>query len=255
LKRASGGGDVGNKRPRRRRGTKTAERPSKQAAPEAHVMYLIRDILLIFVLAVGGTAALVYFGVFDVSADVPHSPAVYQLLESVRQRSIEVHSARIVVPPLDDEKMVAEGAEHYDAMCTGCHLAPGVADTELRRGLYPQPPKLAEARGLPPAQAFWAIKHGIKLTAMPAWGTTHDNAAIWNIVAFLQKLPDLTPEQYQALTAAAGHDHEGHEHSHEHAPDHEHDATGDDAHDPDAPAADPGQHGHDPDHAGDPAPH
>jgi mono/diheme cytochrome c family protein len=207
-------------------------------------MYLIRDILLIFVLAVGGTAALVYFGAFDVSADVPHSPVIYKLLESARQRSIEVRSADIAVPPLDDEKMVAEGAEHYDAMCTGCHLAPGAPDTELRRGLYPQPPKLAEVRGLPPARAFWAIKHGIKLTAMPAWGTTHDNAAIWNIVAFLQKLPDLTPEQYQALTAAAGHDHEGHEHGHEHAADHEHDATGDDAHDHDAPAADHEQHGH-----------
>ncbi|HEY2426011.1 MAG TPA: cytochrome c, partial [Pseudolabrys sp.] len=97
---------------------------------------------------------------------------------------------------------------------------------------------------LPPARAFWAIKHGIKLTAMPAWGTTHDNTAIWNIVAFLQKLPDLTPEQYTSLTAAAEHDHEGHEHSHEHAADHEHGATGDDAHDHDEPAADQEQHGH-----------
>ena len=208
-------------------------------------MYLIRDILLIFVLAVGGAAAFVYFGAFDVSADVPHSPVVYQLLESARQRSIEVRSADIVVPPLDDEKMVAEGAEHYDAMCTGCHLSPGAADTALRRGLYPQPPKLAEARGLPPARAFWAIKHGIKLTAMPAWGTTHDNAEIWNIVAFLQKLPDLTPEQYAALTAAAGHDHEGHEHSHEHAPDHEPGAAGEDEHNHDAPPpADHDEHGH-----------
>src|SRR5262249_48098 len=143
-----------------------------------HAMYLIRDILLIFVLVVAGAAAIVWFGAYDVGADVPHSPLVYKLLDEARDRSIEVRSAEIAVPPLDDPKMIAKGAEHYDAMCTGCHLAPGMDDTELRRGLYPQPPKLAEVRDLTPAQAFWTIKHGIKLTAMPAWGATHDNESI-----------------------------------------------------------------------------
>ena len=185
-------------------------------------MYLIRDILLIFILVVAGVAAFVWFGAFDVGADVPHSPLVYNLLDRARQRSIEVHARDIAVPSLDDAKMIAEGAEHYDAMCTGCHLAPGMADTEIRRGLYPQPPKFTELRGLDPAQAFWAIKHGIKLTAMPAWGATHDNAEVWNIVAFLKKLPDLSPEDYKNLTAAADHAHEGHQHGHEHGADQDH---------------------------------
>jgi mono/diheme cytochrome c family protein len=184
-------------------------------------MYLIRDIILILVLAVLGIAAFVYFGAFNIAADVPHWPVVYRLLEAARQRSIEVHAEDIPVPKLDDPNMVAEGANHYDAMCAGCHLAPGAQDTEIRRGLYPQPPKLAEARGLPPAEAFWAIKHGIKLTAMPAWGNTHDNEAIWNIVAFLQKLPTMTADDYQKLTNASGmpDHHEDHEHMHEHAAD------------------------------------
>jgi mono/diheme cytochrome c family protein len=38
------------------------------------------------------------------------------------------------------------------------------------------------------------------MTAMPAWGVTHSDAEIWNIVAFLQKLPRLSPQQYRALT-------------------------------------------------------
>jgi mono/diheme cytochrome c family protein len=181
-------------------------------------MYLIRDIILIALLIVLGAAAFVYFGAFNIAADVPHWPVVYHLLEAARQRSIEVHAEDIPVPKLDDPNMVAEGANHYDAMCAGCHLAPGAQDTEIRRGLYPQPPKLAEARGLPPAEAFWAIKHGIKLTAMPAWGNTHDNEAIWNIVAFLQKLPGMTADDYQKLTNAAGstNNHEAHEHEHGH---------------------------------------
>src|SRR3546814_10584022 len=54
---------------------------------------------------------------------------------------------------------------NFDSMCVGCHLAPGMAETELSNGLYPAPPSLAEA-GLygDPAKTFWVIKHGIKAT-------------------------------------------------------------------------------------------
>ncbi len=76
--------------------------------------------------------------------------------------------------------------------------------------MYPQPPDLSKVKR-DPAQTFWIIKHGIKMSGMPAWGATHDDARIWAMVAFLQQLPRLTPEQYQILTArddeAESHDH------------------------------------------------
>ncbi|MGH8456557.1 MAG: c-type cytochrome, partial [Stenotrophobium sp.] len=72
-----------------------------------------------------------------------------------------------------------------------------------------------------PAEEFWMIKHGVKMTAMPAWGPTHDDAKIWGMVAFLQKLPKLTPAQYAAMTGAAGgqaHDADQHMHLRMNAP-------------------------------------
>ncbi|HJU38766.1 MAG TPA: nuclear transport factor 2 family protein, partial [Tahibacter sp.] len=45
------------------------------------------------------------------------------------------------------------------------------------------------------------IKHGIKASGMPAWGPTHDDARIWAMVAFLEKLPTLSQDEYQILTA------------------------------------------------------
>ena len=116
--------------------------------------------------------------------------------------------------PLNDPAMISEGAEHYAAMCAGCHLAPGMEDTEIRAGLNPQPPKLADPWPNNPGEQFWAIKHGIKFTAMPAWGPTHDDKTIWNIVAFLQKIQTLTPQQYAQMTANAGAEHDQHEHHH-----------------------------------------
>lgn len=59
-----------------------------------------------------------------------------------------------------------------------------------------------------PKAAFWVIKHGIKMSAMPAWGPTHDDATIWSMVAFLQKLPILDATQYKAIVAKAPPDEE-----------------------------------------------
>jgi ketosteroid isomerase-like protein len=105
-------------------------------------------------------------------------------------------------------------------MCTGCHLKPGMTDSEIRSGLYPQPPNLSQQR-VDPQDAFWVIKHGLKMSAMPAWGLTHDDDTIWSMVAFLQKLPDLTPAQYQDVVAKAPPDEDmdmgeegGHHHHH-----------------------------------------
>lgn len=169
----------------------------------------------------------VYLGIFDVAADQPHGALLHWLSTTTRERSIAVRSIGTKVPELDSAASIAEGAHEYAEMCAGCHLGPGVADNEFRKGLYPIAPALAapEFAGDPsePAAArqFWIVKHGIKMSAMPAWGITHDDDTIWGIVAFLQKLPALTAEQYAQMTSdsVVGHEGPGHQHDgsgHEH---------------------------------------
>jgi len=157
---------------------------------------------LIGTAAVGFVLLFVYLGIFNVAADVPHSALVSTLMQLVRDRSIAARIKDVQVPPLDDSKLIADGGEHYAAMCVDCHLAPGVKPSEMRQGLYPQPPDLTEQSDAGPAAKFWTIKHGIKMSAMPAWGKTHDDRSIWGLVAFLEKLPALTPDEYRALVGA-----------------------------------------------------
>ena len=161
----------------------------------------ITAIALLAVIA-AAAAVFVFLGIYDIGADAPHTRFVHSMIQTARDRSIQVRSADLSVPKLDDPQLVLKGAGQYAAMCTECHLAPGEKQSELRAGLYPQPPKLAETR-VDAKRAFWVIKHGIKMTAMPAWGSTHDDATIWSMVAFLQKLPGLTPEQYKDIVAKA----------------------------------------------------
>jgi mono/diheme cytochrome c family protein len=149
-----------------------------------------------------GVVLFVYSGRYNMGADAPHWAATLDLLTTLRDRSITAHSADLQAPDLRDPALISQGAGHYAAMCVDCHLAPGVANSEIRPGLYPQPPNLAQVH-IAPKIAFWAIKHGIKMSAMPAWGASHDDATIWSMVAFVQKLPDLDAAQYQQIVAAA----------------------------------------------------
>lgn len=149
-------------------------------------------------------AIVIYAGVYDVGADTPHTRPVFWLLNTVRERSIAVRAKNVAVPTnLDDPKRVAAGAAEYEEMCSGCHLAPGMKRTEIAQGLYPRAPELRRGTELTPAQEFWVVKHGVKSTGMPAWGVTHDDELLWNVVAFLRKLPELTAEQYQTLVKSA----------------------------------------------------
>ena len=160
---------------------------------------------LVIVLLLGVLAAIGFVGAgwYDVGADSPHSKATYALLQFARERSVAHYARDLSVPAnLGEDAVILKGAGQYAAMCTGCHLQPGMKDSEIRPGLYPQPPDLSQVR-VDPREAFWVIKHGIKMSAMPAWGSSHDDATIWSMVAFLQKLPGLTPAEYKVIVAKA----------------------------------------------------
>ncbi len=46
------------------------------------------------------------------------------------------------------------------------------------------------------------------MTGMPSWGVTHDDELLWDIVAFLRKMPKLTADEYQGLVSSAPKTHE-----------------------------------------------
>lgn len=171
--------------------------------PNQRSMLIGAGLLTAALFVIGALVAVL--GLYNVAADAPHTALVRNVIAFARERSIDAHSGGITVPKLSDEGMIADGASHYAGMCTGCHLAPGMKENEMRPGMNPKPPILADFPPDDPAETFWAIKHGIKMTGMPAWGTTHDDNEIWELVAFLQKLHGMTPEKYHALIKAAPH--------------------------------------------------
>lgn len=150
-----------------------------------------------------GAAGFVGSGLYNIGADDHHTRPVLWIIEHLRNRSVAIRSRDLQVPALDDHERVVRGANRYATLCTGCHLAPGVDRSVLRAGLYPHPPNLVQQDLSNPQTAFWTIKHGIKMSAMPAWGKTLDDTAVWDLVAFIRQMPAMSPELYRALIAGS----------------------------------------------------
>ena len=175
---------------------------------KSHTRHIIVTSAVLGALAIGA-GMFAWSGLYNIGADDAHTRPVYSMLEMMRERSVTARSRKLhASPDLNDAARIRQGAGNYNAMCTGCHLAPGMAETELSKGLYPAPPNLSEANMKDPAHHFWVIKHGIKASGMPAWGKSMSDDYIWNMVAFLQQLPKLDEAQYQAMVATSG----GHSH-------------------------------------------
>lgn len=175
-------------------------------------------LITLLLLAIGGMAFM-HSGMYNVAATDPHLPFVESMMHSTLHASVEAGAEELEVPDLDSDRMIRAGASAYDQLCAACHLKPGLDSTVLRAGLNPMPPVLSETTHQSPAQQFWIIKNGIKMTGMPAWGVTHEDQELWEIVAFLRQLPELSQPEYVAMITPSGPEagnatHDGHDHEH-----------------------------------------
>jgi len=168
-------------------------------------MSCIKGLFVLLVIACIAGVVVMFSGVINVAATSPHNPITEFVLGTTMDKSVHYHAKGITAPPLDDPGMVMDGFRHYREMCVGCHLAPGIAETEISKGLLPEPPAMQEVvEEWQPAELFWVTKNGVKMSGMPAWGPTHSDQKIWAIVAFLEKLPHMTAEQYAEMDKMAG---------------------------------------------------
>lgn len=162
---------------------------------------LMAFVALLIVLAVA-VVAWVYSGTFNVAASEPHAPWARWLIETTMRQSVRAHAGGVTVPSLADPQRVETGARLFQDHCVACHGGPVAEPLPFARAMNPEPPLLTEAVAeWTSAELFWIIKHGLKMTGMPAWGRTHADGDIWSLVAFLNQLPTMPAERYRAIVA------------------------------------------------------
>lgn len=170
---------------------------------------MIFGILLVAVLA----AAIVFTGSFNVSAIVPPSKAERRLATFALDRSVSRRATNQENPLPMNAETLRGGLHEFGENCVVCHGAPGVDPGAIGQGLNPGAPDLT----LPRVQArsdgelFWITSNGIRMTGMPAFSPTHDEKEIWEMVAFIRHLPEITDEETARLKEEAGSEAEGEE--------------------------------------------
>lgn len=161
---------------------------------------VIQTIIAVLIVQVLAAVSFVYSGMFNVAATDPHWSLTHAIMETARVRSIKSYAAEILPPGnLGDHNRVVSGTSHFAEHCSSCHAAPGVEAGEMAKGMYPSPPTLTNAViQWAPGELFWIIRNGIKMSGMSAW-PSHSDEDIWDIVAFLQKLPNMSEQDYGEL--------------------------------------------------------
>ena len=168
-------------------------------------MRILLGVIVAVVVVAAGAAGFVYSGVYDIAATDQHTAPVFWLLKTTMRQAVRHQARDIDPPPLDDPALIAQGRALFVANCSRCHGAPGVAPEPFALGFRPAPANLANT-GIEwkPAQLYWTIKHGMKLTAMPAWEYRLPDRDLWAIVAYIQRLPYESPRAFrEALRASA----------------------------------------------------
>jgi mono/diheme cytochrome c family protein len=165
---------------------------------------VVLGVLLTLLVGVAVWLGVVYTGAFNVAASDAHADVVRWTLDTTMRRSVAVRADALDLPDDDaSRRLLATGAQHYAESCVYCHGAPGQDPAGWTRGLRPAPPHLREAAThWTPAEIHWIVEHGIKMTAMPAFGGHHGPDELLAVTAFVSALPGLSAADYRALTDA-----------------------------------------------------
>jgi mono/diheme cytochrome c family protein len=154
-------------------------------------------IAALIVLAIGGLA-VIYSGLVNVSARYPDNPVAFFLLQTAMRQSVARHAAAQPAPAASTD--LARGFRLYNETCVYCHGAPGKDPVDIGKGLNPEPPFLPDTiQRWSAAEIFWIVKNGVRMTGMPSFAGSHSDDDLSAVVAFVQKLPGMSAEQYSAF--------------------------------------------------------
>lgn len=152
-----------------------------------------------------GLLGLPYIGVFDMTATGKKNILDWWGHTNLHS-TIDRNAPETEIP---ETVAVQEGFEHYSTTCLLCHGAPDAPRQEWANAMLPLPPMLwqEDTGEMSDGELFYVVSNGIRMSGMPAFGADHGPADIWNIVAFLRGLGNMTEQQKQKLQNAGAADH------------------------------------------------
>ena len=163
---------------------------------------LLGAVLMLVILLLSALAVM-RLGLMPVNADGTHSSLEARIMPLALRASIARHASEDTNPISVNEENLKAGASTYIEMCARCHSTPGGNPSVYGQSFYPPAPQLLGGMSnYTDSQLFWTIKHGIRSTGMPAWGSMLSDDEIWQIVSLLKNSRDLPPSVEAEWSAA-----------------------------------------------------
>jgi mono/diheme cytochrome c family protein len=162
--------------------------------------FLLGFIAAFVVLPIG---ALAYFrlGLAEMRSDVRPTAWETRLMQSTVRASVRRGASGMQAPPPGNlEDAIVEGGKLYVNGCMGCHGQPGKAGEDLDH--YPPVPQLPQVgTQYPEPELYWIVKHGIRNTAMSAYGPFYSEKEMWALASFLRRIDHLPLRVWERVQA------------------------------------------------------
>jgi mono/diheme cytochrome c family protein len=143
-------------------------------------------------------AAYVYLekGFADTRADITPGP-LDSWLGTAMDASTDRHAPKLTNPVLDTEENLLAAARLYTSNCLLCHGGADGVRSDLGDAVLPPAPQFfgSDPPDMMEDQNFYIIKHGIRMTAMPAWGKLLSEQQVWQTVLLLKHIHDKSVPQ------------------------------------------------------------
>ncbi len=143
-----------------------------------------------FALGATGVVGLgiVFLGLAPVNADQRPSGIEARVLGAALRKAVGRQVAGAEEPPPPSSEDLVSGGEIYQDACARCHGEAGKPPSPLGASFYPPAPQLVgHASEWNERELFWIIKHGIRNTAMPAWGGLLSDDDIRQVAALVKR--------------------------------------------------------------------
>ncbi len=156
--------------------------------------FLAGIVFTLVLLAVAGYA-VVTLGLVSAGADAK-PPAIerwaaHTSLDATIDR--ETKSLTNSLSPTDAN--LIDGVHVYAQNCAVCHGASDGQSSKLAKGFYIHAPQLANhgVEDDDESETYWKVEHGIRFSAMPAFGSTLSTDDAWKVSMFLKRMDALPP--------------------------------------------------------------
>jgi thiosulfate dehydrogenase len=164
--------------------------------------------IIVGVLGVAAGAYIyVHYGFMNMQADRTPGRIESMYMGSAMDHYAERHAPRVQNPIQLTEANLVDGVRLYKSNCAVCHGGPDKPISNVGLGFNPPVPQfLKEAPDMPENENYWIIRHGIKMTGMPAWDKVLSDTDIWKVTTFLSMMGglDKLPPAAQAEWKAGG---------------------------------------------------